>query len=505
MQNQGTRYDCFICVKVTEEDGTDVSGKSDRKAKTADYAAALKIYSMLKNRGYRPFFSEVDNINMTGSEYEAHILYALFKSECMLVVCSNEDYLQTPWVKNEYTRFSAMIADKDKESDAITIVFNGTPIEKLPGRQNKIQGIDLADFTAMTRIEKYVEEHTPKARLRREQAAKRKAEEAEAAKRAQEEQAKFYAEQNRQMQEQMRLMQEQMKRFEEMSKQQAAPSKPANASINTFKYQPLQMQGDRCLFGSYPQSRITDATLINTLESLATSWQQNEHMEYIDITYDGQKYRGIRLTTKHGDSKENGYELNKIYWFTWEPINWRVLEKRNGEALLMSDVLLDSQCYYHDSDNNRTINGKTVYPNNYKESDIRKWLNGTFYDQAFDSANKAVIKTTLVDNSASTTSSSSNSYACENTNDKVFLLSYKEATNTSYGFSSNSTRQLKPTEYAKSQGAYVYNGNGWWWLRSPTSTFALFALYVYNDGNAGGYSYVNGTGYGVVPALRITL
>ena len=203
-----------------------------------------------------------------------------------------------------------------------------------------------------------------------------------------------------------------------------------------------------------------------------------------------------------------------MYWFKYEPIEWRILEQKDGTALLMANIILDSQQYYHTaSGTTRTVNGKTVYENNYKESDIRKWLTETFYETAFDEYAQQIIETTAVDNSASTTASSSNKYACENTEDKVFLLSWKEILNTSYGFSSSystydTARQLKSTDYAKSQGVYVhtsYGGTGWWWLRSPNLYYSYDAYYVGIDGDADYSSYVHDAGGGVVPALRIRL
>lgn len=62
-------------------------------------------------------------------------------------------------------------------------------------------------------------------------------------------------------------------------------------------------------------------------------------------------------------------------------------------------------------------------------SHIRSWLNSTFFETAFNSSKKEKIETTIVDNSASSTLDDSNKYACDNTSDKMFLLSYKEAKN----------------------------------------------------------------------------
>ncbi len=170
LKDTGLDYDCFICTKVS-----DVSG-----GYTTDSMHAMRIYNHLKSRGYAPFYSEEEIRGREGVAYEALILYALYMSECMLVICSDESYLRTPWVKNEYMRFIAMINDTDnKDCDSITIVFEGKPIEKLPSENAKIQGIDLKKPDAYTRIEDFVERHTPEAKKRRAELAAAREREAE--------------------------------------------------------------------------------------------------------------------------------------------------------------------------------------------------------------------------------------------------------------------------------------------------------------------------------------
>ena len=149
IKSSGLQYDCFICSKVSED------GK-----KTEDSARANDIYYYLKDKGFKPFFSERELNNRSGVDYEALILYALNDSKCMIVVCSDEKYLLTPWVKNEYTRFLRMINEEEKASDGITIVYNGAPIERLPGKKGKIQGINAGGMDAMSKVEEFVRSHT---------------------------------------------------------------------------------------------------------------------------------------------------------------------------------------------------------------------------------------------------------------------------------------------------------------------------------------------------------
>lgn len=305
-------------------------------------------------------------------------------------------------------------------------------------------------------------------------------------------------------------------------------------------------EGNYVYFGSYPQTKVSDETLLNTLNAKAgelpteensylwtsygyyISGSVKDYMWYIDDEVDGSKYRGVYFTSYrpypcddgsyNTFQDDNGYFERTTYWFKYEGIKWRVLTESGNRAFLMCDIAIDSQQYYHDNNKIMMIDDKTIYANNYAESEIRKWLNETFYNTAFNDLQKAIIRTTSVDNSARSTSpynelwnKGENEYACENTLDKVFLLSEYEVTNPDYGFSESTswdeTRQLKSSDYAKSQGCYQsseYNGNCSWRLRSPSYDCNSDARNVSNYGKRS-YGSVDRTGCGVVPALWIAL
>ncbi len=150
LKSAGASYDCFICVKVTDD---------KTRGKTEDSDRASQLYYHLRDKGFRPFYSEREIQNQTGADYEARILYALFTAGSMIVVCSNEEYLQTPWVKNEYTRFLRLINNDEKERDAITIAFHGAPVERLPGKDGRIQGVNLANPDAYSKLDEFVAAH----------------------------------------------------------------------------------------------------------------------------------------------------------------------------------------------------------------------------------------------------------------------------------------------------------------------------------------------------------
>jgi len=320
-------------------------------------------------------------------------------------------------------------------------------------------------------------------------------------------------------------------------------------------------------FGSYPQAQVTDGALIARLNAAAgalptaadshawTSYgyyyegsTSPDYMWYVDLEDGGERYRGVYFTqyrlgntdmarAEYGDDgwfddsyqDNNGYDLSTVYWFKFEPVKWVVLEETDGELLLLSERILDSQQFCHDPTTSGDVpatpfphGGRTGYSGNYALSDIRAWLNGAFYVSAFTEEEKAKILLTTVDNSARSTNPNKdpedrnngvNENACEDTEDYVFLLSVREATNKEYGFSANrlaadTARRKQATDYAGSQGILrsvesKYKGNGYWTLRSPDYSDGNYAAVVFDDGDAEAMIRVSDTYSGVVPALRI--
>ncbi len=289
--------------------------------------------------------------------------------------------------------------------------------------------------------------------------------------------------------------------------------------------------GTLVTFGSYPQSRVTDSSLLARLNSMSLSWtyydyycdsKQEDFMKYADITYSGERYRAVTFNhyrpywwtySDNADvtlQDENGYEPNKVYWFRFDPIVWRVLDTSSG--LLMAENLIDSQpfhnVYYY---NNYGDQSYTYYASNWAYSSLRAWMNGDFCNTAFGSE-KSYIKNT----SLTTPSSYSSEYDAAPTNDKVFLLSRADVLNPSYGFSSDNgsgadtNRIAYGTDYARCQGLYVdsstgfyYSGASYWRLRTPYNNGG--ADYVDYDGSVYSYSGTNSARLGIRPALNVNL
>lgn len=267
-------------------------------------------------------------------------------------------------------------------------------------------------------------------------------------------------------------------------------------------------QGEYILFGWYPQTIKSSEVTVGDVA--------DEDGYYLGS--DGERYAkevaNPAVWTGYTFSDGSAVTSRNTYYFKVEPIRWRILSESDGSAFILADGII-ANYYYHHTDSSTTIEGETVYANNYKHSDIRAWLNGEFLNAAFGEIAQSLIETTEVDNSVYSTGYSSNPYACKNTLDKVFLLSYREAVNSEYGFSSDrgydAARRMTVSDYARSTGAYMdtsssYFGCGIWWLRSPRSSESDLASNVYNHGMLDHlYSSVSNDNLGVVPALNITL
>lgn len=283
-------------------------------------------------------------------------------------------------------------------------------------------------------------------------------------------------------------------------------------------------------YGSYPQSAKGNSVTVD----------ENESKQVGMYTY----YKG-----------SDGEWYAKVYstYYKVEPIKWRVLTenyKGTGKKLLLAEDILIN-CAFYDYKVKRTISGSNVYPNNYEYSRIRAFLNGYSYKKlsslsdvvqddavfngkgflqtAFTEDEQNHITNTIIDNSEVTASDSMGSastephYVCNNTKDKMFLLSKSEITNSSYGFTmtlgSYDNQDKLTTDFAKANGTSTHNGynssysagQGNWLLRSPYNDYyvegstsnGLYALGIYWTGGIMSRDVTDDNIGGVVPAICV--
>ncbi|MBP5332044.1 MAG: hypothetical protein J6Y89_09360 [Lachnospiraceae bacterium] len=186
-----------------------------------------------------------------------------------------------------------------------------------------------------------------------------------------------------------------------------------------------------------------------------------------------------------------------------EPIKWIVLSRSDTELFVLSKYGLDTHAY-NDEEVNIT----------WKNCSLRKWLNSEFYDTAFDSFEKDQIKKTKLENDKNP---KYNTKGGKSTKDKVFVLSWAEATNKSYGFKSDplkkdSLRKCGVTKYVMEKGARILDDEtkdgvtvALSWLRTPGDAKSK-ATYTLGEGKIrrDGWSVTRDV-YVVRPAIVINL
>lgn len=293
----------------------------------------------------------------------------------------------------------------------------------------------------------------------------------------------------------------------------------------------IEHTGDVITFGSYPQSKVTDQTIIDALNQKASGWTsynyysnkiQGDWMQYCDVLYNGERYRGVNFTeyrpylntipSSAGNSEQDnrGYYTGITYWFKFDPIKWKVLDPEKG--LIFSNLILDSQTW---NDTVYTKDGTayndltyTKLANDYSASSIRNWLNNTFINTAFTATEKKYISITEISNKAY--SSSYSQFDVEPTKDYAFLLSYDDIFNRAYGFTDGESRRARGSDYANCQGLWAQStGYSTWWLRSAGQSsnypIAINDVAGIHTTPYAGTIDVRTTEYGIKPALTINL
>lgn len=260
-------------------------------------------------------------------------------------------------------------------------------------------------------------------------------------------------------------------------------------------------------FGSYPQSEVTDSATITAIDKAIANGKGFKNTG-IDVMVKGTKYRRISgngYAFGSFDSNGNGYR-----YFKWEPIKWKVLNNNdNGTLFVVADCALDC-AEYCNTDEKSPFSTIT-----WENSDIRTWLNGSFYQTAFSAEEQNTISNWNVVNEDYPDCGVKGG---NNTTDKVYLLSVSDMTDERYGFCGldvkSQSRQIQPSAYAYINGVNRNNGDAvgkslgccTWWLRTSgyRANGNSCAANVEENGIIWQYDYGTWEGYlGVVPALHI--
>lgn len=290
-------------------------------------------------------------------------------------------------------------------------------------------------------------------------------------------------------------------------------------------------------FGNYPQSQVTEYALYSAIKK-SDAFKNAGNNSYFN--YNGTTYYKF-LPNNVPNLSANGYSSSSTYIFKVEPIEWRVLAKKDvtpsGRVTLLATNILNCAAY---STNDETLlkilyntlsqnkltqsifnldnfmksffDGDSAYGQDGGDSTIlklvklqidanylRTTMNG-MVDTMFNGTEKAKISArsfTRYDWQGKTSS-----YSCT-----IWPLNYSEAINENYGFNkdyreNDPLRKALVTDFAAANGVYksqnlAHRGQGSWWLRGAggeqgKATGNTTEGYGYKDKRI---AYVKYTGY----------
>lgn len=92
-------FDVFICYKETDSSGR----------RTPDSVLANDLYHQLTQEGFKVFFSGITLEDKLGTAYEPYIFAALNSAKVMVVIGTRPEYFNAVWVKNEWSRYLALV------------------------------------------------------------------------------------------------------------------------------------------------------------------------------------------------------------------------------------------------------------------------------------------------------------------------------------------------------------------------------------------------------------
>ena len=125
-------FDVFLCYKETDAEGN----------RTRDSLMAQDIYYQLTQPGRRVFFARITLEDKAGAQYEPYIFAALHSAKVMIVVGTSAENFSAVWVKNEWSRFLALMR-KDRSKLLLPCYRDMDPYD-LPEQLAVLQSYDMS-------------------------------------------------------------------------------------------------------------------------------------------------------------------------------------------------------------------------------------------------------------------------------------------------------------------------------------------------------------------------
>ena len=130
-------FDVFICYKETDNNGR----------RTPDSVLANDLYHQLTQEGFKVFFARITLEDKLGVAYEPYIFAALNSAKVMVALGTKPEYFNAVWVKNEWSRYLALIKNGAKK--ILIPAYKDMDPYDLPEEFSHLQAQDLGKLGFM--------------------------------------------------------------------------------------------------------------------------------------------------------------------------------------------------------------------------------------------------------------------------------------------------------------------------------------------------------------------
>ena len=131
-------FDVFICYKETDNNGR----------RTQDSVLANDLYHQLTQEGFKVFFARITLEDKLGTAYEPYIFAALNSANVMVVLGTKPEYFKAVWVKNEWSRYLALVKQSGGKKTLIPAYKDMDPYD-LPEEFSHLQAQDMSKLGFM--------------------------------------------------------------------------------------------------------------------------------------------------------------------------------------------------------------------------------------------------------------------------------------------------------------------------------------------------------------------
>ena len=217
------------------------------------------------------------------------------------------------------------------------------------------------------------------------------------------------------------------------------------------------------------------AEMRKELEALENPEKSSIQSEKKYSVLEEKKIESVKVKNVEDEKENHLYEVGNTITFgsypqkgrsgSLEPLEWIILKKEDGKAFLVSKKVIDCKTFH-----------KNRVEMTWETSDMRRWLNESFYRKAFSGEERQRIQKALL---RQLENPKYRGKPGNDTEDYVFLLDIEDIENLFWG---QEEQICHPTEYAIGQGTFgnVDSGTAWWTRSLGKNPYSI--VFVKNDG-----------------------